>query len=502
MIYLIIALIIAAPLGYLFLRKVWQRKMHIWLPAYLRSFRRRRQISDDHGKHKVTHVLFTFVDHFEPGNGGVDEKEMQRRVDAWLSGYPVMANKYVDADGRHPQHTWFYPPHYNIKYLQQISSLCFNGYGEIEMHLHHENDTPDSLRQKLLECKRQYNLHGSLITAESEPKTPYGFIHGDWALCNSAHGKYCGVNNELTILKETGCYADFTMPSCNETQSRKINSIYYATDKPGRPKSYDTGIDLEAGKSFHGDLVIFQGPLGINWKRRPYPRIENASIIAENPPTPERVDYWIQCGIGVKHRPEWTFVKVHTHGAIPRDWDAIFGKTAEKMHAYFRDAYNDRSNYKFHYVTAREAYNICKAAEAGLSGDPNEYRDYLIKPYVNTKMNCFGEYKIIHYGNGGFKLQILPQGTEANFLSLKEFSLRKIEGCFSEIEYREDQTSIELRIGHRREHINKSLKLIFSQRLPDNEKLEYLGSVNSQYIYGYTVTTNDEWHFTSHKSKS
>jgi hypothetical protein len=33
-----------------------------------------------------------------------------------------------------------------------------------------------------------------------------------------------------------------------------------------------------------------------------------------------------------------------------------------------------------HYVTAREVYNIIKAAEAGKGGDPNAWRDYILPP--------------------------------------------------------------------------------------------------------------------------
>ena len=40
--------------------------------------------------------------------------------------------------------------------------------------------------------------------------------------------------------------------------------------------------------------------------------------------------------------------------------------------------YNYGVNYKLHYVTAREAYNIVKAAEAGKAGNPGEYRDFVI----------------------------------------------------------------------------------------------------------------------------
>jgi hypothetical protein len=40
--------------------------------------------------------------------------------------------------------------------------------------------------------------------------------------------------------------------------------------------------------------------------------------------------------------------------------------------------YNDGTNYVLHYVTAREVYNIIKAAEAGMQGDPGQYRDYIL----------------------------------------------------------------------------------------------------------------------------
>jgi len=42
--------------------------------------------------------------------------------------------------------------------------------------------------------------------------------------------------------------------------------------------------------------------------------------------------------------------------------------------------YNDGVRYALHYVTARETYNIIKAAEAGKTGNPGEYRDFLVPP--------------------------------------------------------------------------------------------------------------------------
>ena len=51
----------------------------------------------------------------------------------------------------------------------------------------------------------------------------------------------------------------------------------------------------------------------------------------------------------------------------------------DKMFSYLENKYNNSIKYKLHYVTAREMYNLIKAAEAGDAGDPSLYRDFLIK---------------------------------------------------------------------------------------------------------------------------
>jgi hypothetical protein len=60
--------------------------------------------------------------------------------------------------------------------------------------------------------------------------------------------------------------------------------------------------------------------------------------------------------------------------------DTLLGKPFEEMNEYLLDKYNDGENYVMHFVSAREMYNIVKAAESGLEGNPNEYRDYSIPP--------------------------------------------------------------------------------------------------------------------------
>ena len=49
---------------------------------------------------------------------------------------------------------------------------------------------------------------------------------------------------------------------------------------------------------------------------------------------------------------------------------------------YLETTYNDGSRYVLHYVTAREAFNLARAAVDGKTGDPRQYYDYLIPRYA------------------------------------------------------------------------------------------------------------------------
>ena len=356
------------------------RNMQYWLGGYLR--RRRPPAVDG-----PIHVMFCFVDHFEPAWGKVDLATQRARVDRWCRDYRALAAMHRDADGRMPQHTFFYPEEeYLEEHLDKIAALCAEGYGEIEIHLHHDNDNEANFRQTI---ERFNNLlherHGALPRDPATGQLRFGFIHGNWSLDNSrADGRWCGINNELILLRELGCYADFTLPSApSDTQTKASNAIYYATDDPLRPKSHDSGVPVRVGGTPSGDLMIVQGPLGLNWRERKFgvlPRIENADVRRGCPPTPERVDAWVKTGIHVEGRPEWVFVKVHTHGTQERDMDTLLGDAAQRMHQHLERAYNDGKRYVLHYVTARETYNIIKAAEAGHRGDPHAFRDFLLPP--------------------------------------------------------------------------------------------------------------------------
>ena len=329
------------------------------------------------------HLLFCMIDHYEPGTGKVSKEEEEERVNELVSRYPKLAERHRDYYGNLAKRTWFFPPHY-FRYgsLKKLVRLCERGYGEIELHLHHGKklpDSPENLGRTLLQCVKEYSQFG--IFGSENGKKKFGFVHGDWALDNSRKGKFCGVNNELQVLKDCGCYADFTFPSVYPSTPWQINSIFYAVDDPKRPKSYSTGKEVEFGKPGRGDLLIVQGPL--------FPFMKNGKItglrvfndvVDGRPPVDERrIDSWIRTGIHIKGKPSWIIVKIHTHGAT--DADAVLGKEMDFIFNYLETKYNDGKSYVLHYVTARELYNIIRALEDGLeSSNPEDFRDYKISP--------------------------------------------------------------------------------------------------------------------------
>jgi hypothetical protein len=185
------------------------------------------------------HVLLCIADHFEPQRDHPSRNVARDRMQRWISEYPRLANQFADSRGRPPQHTFFYPAEdYEAEYLEELAGICRQGLGDVEVHLHHDHDTAEGLREKLSTFATALHHEHGLLERDGDGRISYGFIHGNWALDNSRpDGRWCGVNNELSVLMETGCYADFTMPSAPAPcQTSTINSIYYAQDDPAAPK--------------------------------------------------------------------------------------------------------------------------------------------------------------------------------------------------------------------------------------------------------------------------
>lgn len=374
---LLILVLVGAVVGL----EIHKKHLLVWLGSYLK-----RDWLPPRNVQGTRHLMFCFVDHYEPQWLQPSYEVEVQRVARWRQDYPKLCEGHRDADGRPPVHSFFYPEEeYRREHLDALVELCRMGLGEIDIHLHHDKDTEAGLREKLRRFTDTLIREHGALPVDAQGRPLWAFIHGNWALDNShphGEGHGCGVDNELIVLREEGCYADYTFPAAPDPcQTSTINKIYYAKDDPHRPKSHDTGRRVKVGGKPWGDLMILQGPLGFMTRNRKFgilPRIENADVRTSSPPTPDRVDAWVRTGIHVEGRPEWIFVKVHTHGTQERDIDTLLGEPMAKAFSHMESRYNDGREWCLHYVSAREMYNIVKAAEAGESGNPNAYRDYVI----------------------------------------------------------------------------------------------------------------------------
>ena len=377
-----IALAGCSVLLLLVLAQARKRNAFIWLPAYVRGDWPGRREKPAAGP---THVMFCVADHFEPGWAHADLETERRRVQQWVDGYAALFDQFRDADGRPPRHTFFFPiEQYRAEHFDRLAELVRAGYGEVEVHLHHDNDTSDGLRRTLLDFLGPLGRHGLAGSDAQSGRPRFAFVHGNWALDNSLpDGRWCGVNDELRVLRECGCYADFTLPAApSPAQTRRINSIYYAMDDPLRPKSHDDGQVVRVNAKESGDLMIVQGPLGLRWPGRfkLLPAIETGDLSVGAPPGPRRARAWVHMRVCVSGRPDWVFVKVHTHGCKEANMRVVLGPPMQTLHQWLCKHYNDGMHFRLHYVTAREMYNVIKAAERGLSGEPGEHRDLVIAP--------------------------------------------------------------------------------------------------------------------------
>jgi hypothetical protein len=318
------------------------------------------------------HIFLCVADHWEPKWNRPATHVERDRVARWVNEYPKLARPLADSRGRPPQHTFFYPEEeYEPEHLEAIAGLCRAGLGDVEVHLHHDHDTSASLREKLDRFTHALHDQHGLLRKDADGRIRYGFIHGNWALDNSCpDGRWCGVNDEISVLIETGCCADFTMPSAPaECQTSTINSIYYATDDRQQPKSHDRGILAQVGaRPPDQSLLMIQGPLGLDWGSRKWgllPRIENGDLTKRRPPTLARLRLWLDASVGVSGREDWVFVKLHTHGTQDSNADMLLGEPMRLFHESLRRFAQEHDWFRYYYVTAHEMASLVHQAESG-----------------------------------------------------------------------------------------------------------------------------------------
>lgn len=332
------------------------RHAEIWLVPYLKD----RLKSRVHPK-RPKRAWIAIADHYEPFGMGASIETAHGRVGRWRDRWPRIADDAPrDANGQRPQYSFFYPQEeYRRELLDGIAEMVRLGVGDVEVHLHHDNEQRESFIQKVTEyCCRLAEHHGLL--RQQEGRTVFGFIHGNWALDNSRpDGKLCGLNGEIALLRDLGCYADFTMPSIpSATQGRIVNQIYWCTNNPdNRPKSFDRGIEATLGGGKRGDLLMITGPVGLRFGGRLMPRLETGEIAGYDMPAPSRVRQWFDLAPTIG---DDLFLKLYTHGAPERNLDPLLGDGLGNLFRWLAEEAN-RRGIEVHWASAWQMYQAAEA---------------------------------------------------------------------------------------------------------------------------------------------
>lgn len=334
------------------------RNAQIWLPGVVASAMRRAPAP-------LRHVWLLLTDHYEPYWRGADVATAAARVARWSDGWPAVAARHRDSHGRPPQYTFFYPEEeYDAALLDALAAMRAAGIADVEVHLHHDGEGEADFRQRIggfVTTLRE--RHGLLRDRDGHPA--WCFIHGNWALDNShPDGRYCGLDNELSILAELGCVADFTLPAApSPCQTRIVNRIYRAVDDPARPRSHDTGAVVTVGSGRGQGLLMVQGPLTVrrHQHRRWLPGVECGELTRVDPPSAHRVARWLAAAPRIG---EHAFVKLHTHGAQEDTAAALLGGGLDRLFTLLGEGCRQRG-LSLGFLSAWQTVMLIEALEAG-----------------------------------------------------------------------------------------------------------------------------------------
>jgi hypothetical protein len=341
------------------------RHAEIWLAPLLKDRLRRRLHPV-----KPKRAWVALTDHYEPLGMGTSFEAALARVAQWREKWPRIAeNAPRDASGQRPQYSFFYPQEeYRRELLDGITEMVRLGVADVEVHLHHHNEQREAFIQKVTEfCRRLTNDHGLL--RQHEGRTIFGFIHGNWALDNSRpDGLCCGLNGEIALLRDLGCYADFTMPSApSSTQGRVVNQIYWCTNNSNNlPRSFDQGIEATVGGGRRGDLLMITGPLGLRFRERLLPRLESGELAWYDLPTKARVCRWFDLAPTIG---DDLFLKLFAHGAQERNMNALLNGGLEKLLCLLAEEAR-RRGIEIHWATA---WQMAQAANALIHSDESAF---------------------------------------------------------------------------------------------------------------------------------
>ena len=286
------------------------------------------------------HLLLCIADHFEPHNGRVSAATARTRVESVGRGVPP-ALRGLPRQRRPPAaaHVLLPGRQYNPEHLDALAGLCRAGFGEVEVHLHHDGDTADGLRRATLaEAKdAARRRHGLLPRHRGTGRTglrlrPRQLGPGQLP-ARTAAGAGSTMSSTSSGRPAVTPTSLFPRPRARRRRGRSTASITRPTTPSARSRT--TGASTSATGPARRRLDVHPGAVGPELARRKrgsLPRLENGCIQGSQPPGIDRLDLWLQARVQVRARPDWYFVKLHTHGAEEYNQRVLLGQPMAGFH--------------------------------------------------------------------------------------------------------------------------------------------------------------------------
>ncbi|MCL2688433.1 MAG: hypothetical protein FWE57_01125 [Chitinispirillia bacterium] len=281
------------------------------------------------------HLYVAFCNHLSPFRGNVSQEIAEHRVVTWQREYTRFASEHRDSLGNQPVHTFFYDEaDYNPRFIDVLYKMCKSGIADVEILLRHGQNTPLNFKHKVEGFRDVLFHHHGLLRRNSEAIS-FAFVHDYTAPGDTRPQKlFDDTNQKRLMLKECGCYADFTL-----TNRKKRAAM----------------------KNRDDDLLLIAEPLGTSW-RTLLPRKEFGEISARSRFTPRRARMWLDAAPQINGGAKNIFLKLHTYGAVDSTVRYLFGESGiYELYGYLEKASVYNSDFILHYVSAYEMYRRIQA---------------------------------------------------------------------------------------------------------------------------------------------
>ena len=223
-------------------------------------------------------------------------------------------------------------------FLDALAELARGGFGEVEVHLHHDGDTATTLRADIADYLGKYAAARPPVARRRR------------AAALRVHPRQLVPRQRAPrrplVRRRRRDPAALSTPAATPTSRSRRRptsaSRTSSTRSTGRPATWRARRAYEAGERARvGDAHARSPPHDRRAARaRAAPalgvRIENGALTAAIRRRPRACATGSTQGIHVDGRPEWVFVKVHTHGAPEKNAASLLGDGGRALHRALR----------------------------------------------------------------------------------------------------------------------------------------------------------------------